>query len=173
MVERGPDGESDIEALRVAREESRAVLDHQLALLNDLDDKAMRTVRTAVILLGILVSAAGIAGPDTIATLPRTSTLFFGAGIGGLFGTIFAGIGTYTTSDMEFGIGPVHRDEVVSWEYSEREYLGLVLAGYDEWTSEMRAVTADNANFVFRTQLFLVASLVSIAIAGGLLVLGI
>lgn len=173
MADDGGRSESDIEALRVSREESRAVLDHRLSLLNDLDDKAMRTVRTAVILLGILASAAGIAGPEALAQLSTLVSIFLIAGMAGLFGTIFAGLGTYTSSDMEFGIGDVHRSDVRDFRYSEREYLELILYGYDDWIAEMRRINASNAESVFWTQVLLMISLFCIATAGALLVLGV
>lgn len=96
------DGESDIEALRVTRTEYRAVLDHQIALLNDLDAKAMWTARTAVFMLGILVSAAGIAGRPVIGTLPTGTLVSLGTGGFGLVVTIFIGVGVYTVSQPRF-----------------------------------------------------------------------
>jgi hypothetical protein len=159
MANTGPSGGSDIESLRVTREESRTVLDHQISLLNDLDDKAMRTTRTAVVLLGIIISAAGIIGADELARLPDLVFWGYGAGAFGLFLTTIAGIIAYSQSDMTFGVGSLHRDEVREQSYTEREWLGLLLEEYDEWTSEMRYVNSRNASIVTVTQFLLGVSM--------------
>lgn len=90
---------SDIEALRLAREESRAVLDHQIDLLDDIDDKAMRTTRLALLLVALIVSVGQLMSPDQIDNLDFyvrssavISTLL-------LFASAFIGIGVYTVSD--------------------------------------------------------------------------
>lgn len=163
---------SDLHALQLAREESRAVLDHQVALMNDIDDKAMRTVRTAVVILGILASAGGIAGTATLEAVSALVLLLLAIGVGCLFGATFAGIGTYAASDLEFGIGDVYRQDVRAYRYSQREYLTFLLDGYDEWISTMRTKTRRNATYLFWTQVLLVASFVALATAAGLLVLG-
>lgn len=106
------DRPSDIEALRITRTEYRAVLDRQISLLDDLEDKAMWTARTAVILLGILVSGAGIAGRPGLVGLPIGATITFGLGAAGLIVTIFVGVGVYTVSQPRFGVGDSHRREV-------------------------------------------------------------
>lgn len=62
--------------------------------LKDLDDKAMWTMRTTVILLGILASAAGIAGEAAVTNLSTGASVSFGLGIIGLFLTLFVGVGT-------------------------------------------------------------------------------
>ncbi|MFB6137657.1 MAG: hypothetical protein ABEJ42_04870 [Halobacteriaceae archaeon] len=59
MGERGSD--PDPAVLDLALRESRHVLDHQIQQLERIDDKIMRTVRTGVLLLGILLSSAAFA----------------------------------------------------------------------------------------------------------------
>lgn len=51
---------ADLEALRTAHTEARTVLDHQIELLNDSDDKAMRTVRITLLIIGLIVSIASV-----------------------------------------------------------------------------------------------------------------
>lgn len=133
-------GGPDIEALRVTREESRSVLDHQLALLNDLDDNATRTVWTAV----ILSTAAGVAGVNGLRTLPPdVLNLFAGDAIYFLSSAVI-GVSAYTASDLSMGIGPGHREEVFAREYPESEWLELLIAEYDQWFVSMRSTNARN-----------------------------
>ena len=41
----------------VTYQEARTVIDHQIATLSDIDDKALRTVRLTVVLVGALATA--------------------------------------------------------------------------------------------------------------------
>jgi hypothetical protein len=55
---------SDVEVLRSGREEARLVLDHQLQVLNDLQEKAIRTVKIAGVILGLVLSAGTLPGAE-------------------------------------------------------------------------------------------------------------
>lgn len=155
----GRDAGSETEALRMVRTEYRTVLDHQIALLNELDSKAMWSARTAIILLGLLVTAGGIAGRPVIAGLPTGATMAFGAGSAGLASTVLVGVGTYTASMPRFGVGANHHQEVISSTYSEREWLELLLDEYDKWHGEMTAAVDAKARQVFGAQFLLLTSL--------------
>lgn len=155
----GRDAGSDVEALRVTRAEYRTVLDHQIALLNELDSKAMWSARTAIILLGLLVTAFGIAGSPVLAGLPTGATIAFGAGSVGLALTVVVGVGTYTASMPRFGVGANHHEEIISSTYSEREWLELLLDEYDKWHGEMAVAVDAKARQVFGAQFLLLSSL--------------
>lgn len=43
--------ETDVEALRLARDEARRKLDHEIRLVYETDDTALRTVRTSVVVI--------------------------------------------------------------------------------------------------------------------------
>lgn len=130
----------------------------------------MRTVRTAVILLGILVSAAGIAGVRGLGEIPRAVLFAFGVGSVLLLATAIIGVATYTLSDLSFGISSDHRREVIEGNYTEGEWLILLSHEYDRWISEMGQVNDDNASRVLMSQALLIASLVTLSAgAAGLL----
>jgi len=75
MRESGDDEEvSDLGVLRSACSESRAVLDEQLQKLADIGDKAIWTVRSSVLVLGLLVSAASLGDAETLRELPAPSS---------------------------------------------------------------------------------------------------
>lgn len=170
MAEDGPD-QPDVEALRLTRKESRAVLDHQIATLNDLDDKAMRTVRTDVVLLGILASAAGVAGPERLDQLDfGVQALSILAG-GCLFLSAIVGTGIYVASDLTYGIGGSYRDEISREGYSERDWLKVLLRDYDAWTDSMRETNENNAFHLTVAQGLLVAALLFLSGATSLLAL--
>lgn len=170
MADDGPD-QPDVTALRLTREESRVVLDHQIATLNDLDDKAMRTVRTDVVLLGILASAAGIAGPERLSDLGLVVQAFSAAAGACLFLSAIAGTGVYVMSDLTYGIGASYRDELRHEGYTEREWLEVLLDDYDSWTGSMRKITDNNAFYLTVTQGLLAIALALLLCATSLLVL--
>lgn len=143
---------SDVETLRLARAESRAVLDHQIALLDDIDDRALGTVRTAVVILVLLVSAGQIAGPSRLGSLHWTVSVSVAVAGVLLAFSIVVGTAIYAVTRVPFGIGPLHRTEAVSEAYTEREWLSLLLGEYDRWTTEALELTENNARWLTYVQ---------------------
>lgn len=145
-------GASDIEALRVTHEESRVVLDHQIALQKDLDDKALRTVRLALFLIALIVSVAQLMEPGQVASLGIGTLLSVGTGVLGLSIAVFIGLGVYVETDVPFGVGPGHRREGTTQAYPEMRWLELLLAEYDGWTDDARTANGINALWLGRAQ---------------------
>jgi len=172
--QRGPDmppSGTDDETLRLTRDEARSILDHRLEWLSETDDKAMRTVRTAVIVLSIIFSAAGIAGEEALNRIPRIPFVLSSIGVVGLFLTIIYGIYTYSDSETVYGPEPALRREVLDYEYSERQWLVMLLNGYDEWIDVMERVNKRNAKHLSRVQYLLVLSLFFLLLALGAIVM--
>lgn len=145
--------ESDIEALRLAREESRETLNHQITLLNDIDDKAIRTARIAIILIALVISIAQFLPQQRLESIGRDTQLLVGLAGLLLSFTALVGIAIFNSSDPPFGIGSTHRKEIQREAYSEREWLVLMLEEYDAWTEEIRALNSNNAAWLGRIQL--------------------
>jgi len=161
--------ETSVDVLKELQRESRDVLDHRISLLNDLDDKAMRTVRTAVLVLSIIFSAAGVVSSrEGIGTIPPLPLQVSGIGVAGLFLTIVYGVVTYSDSETEFGPDVDFRLEARREGLSERQWLILLLSGYNEWISTMEQVNSKNATRLNRVQLLLILSLFCLMIALGL-----
>lgn len=163
---------TSVEALRDAKAESRATLDHRIALAHEIDDKATRLIRTNVVVLGIVVSAVGVAGPRTIATLDVYVVALSAVGGLGLLASIFVGVGLYTVSGTDFGVGASYRSDVRRGSYSEREWLLTILAGYDEWDEDMAALNRRKEWYLLASQVLLLAALLALAAATGLLLVG-
>lgn len=164
--------DSDIEALRSACEESRAVLDQEIAVLNDIDDAAVWTVRIAAILIGFVVSAASVASSQAVSPLSTTVRIVTGAGVVTLLLAIFAGIATYSISMPNPGIGHEYRAEVLNEAYTEREWRVLLLEGYQQWIAEMQQENRKHGLYLAVTQLLLLTGAILLAAAGGLTVWG-
>jgi hypothetical protein len=130
MSEKNPSSNEDsstysrkVKAIRTQREEARTVLDHHIQLSNDIDGKAMRTVRVEIILLAALVSAAQFVGPESqfINPLTKYGTMF-------VVLSLMTGIATYSYSSPDFGTGPQYNDELLENQHSEHEWLGVLLS---------------------------------------------
>lgn len=145
------------------------MLDHQIALLNELDDRALRTARTSVVVLGILVSAFGIAGRDTVGDLPLVVQVFGVLGVILLSMTVLVGIALYSSTDITFGIGDAHREELANTSYTEREWLRLLPDEYADWSETMEILNETNAERLLFAQLCLSTALLSLLSAVGLL----
>jgi len=118
---RGPESRNthDIEALRIAQNEARTVLDHQIQTFNDVDNKAARTFRLNVILLGLILTAASfIARAETFDIGPYNNIFTIGGVVSLIFSFIFAVV-TYTTTQIETGIGPPAIQRLIDKRYTE------------------------------------------------------
>jgi hypothetical protein len=56
----------DEDAYELLHEEARTVLDHQIGILDDVDDKAARTVRITMILVGAVLGIASLGGDNGV-----------------------------------------------------------------------------------------------------------
>lgn len=101
------DESPDNEALDHQLAESRCVIDHQVAKVSDIDNKAIRTVRLEIIFLGILLSAAKLTDDPEIINVPME------LGGAAIIVSIILGVITYSDSRPYIGPGPKYADEFV------------------------------------------------------------
>lgn len=129
----GDEGVSDPEALHLTREESRAVLDRRLTELDEVNAKAMHTVRTAGVLLGLEISSLALLLAGGTAQFRLVPVLVVGSGTSCLLLAIVAGIITYSSSGVPEGASRSYRDDVREGNYDEVGWLLVLLGGYDQW----------------------------------------
>lgn len=158
------------EVLREASRASREVLDRRIDLVSEMDTIAMHAVRTSVVLIGILVSAAGISGPEAISRLSIVSVIAFGLGGGFLVLTIFYGVAVLTVSEYSFGISEVQRDRARTQHVTEIEWYRSMLGGYDQWIEDMRELNRSNANVLLITLLLFISGTTVIALGAAYMV---
>lgn len=145
----------DTETLETALAHLQLIIENQLETLADIDDKAVRTVRVQVILLGAIASAAQIAS--------RTIHVNLWMKLGGVFllSSIIAGIFTYTVSDGRSGPRPEDVSRILATRTSKpRVYLRL-LEKHREAIAENREILEDNGRYIFYTQMLLVLGILS------------
>lgn len=162
---------SDLEVLSLTRKESRAVLDRKLNELDEIDAKAMHTLRTAVVVLGLVISALALlqrGGPTQFGTVPA---LVAGAGTLCVLLAIVTGLVTYTSSGVPAGISQSYRDDVRDGGFDEVGWLLVLLGGYDQWVEGVDWAIQRKERHLLWAQLFLAVGLVLVASAVGLYVI--
>lgn len=133
---------------------SENVLEEQLSVLNDTDDKAVRTVRVEVILLAAIASAAQIGN----GSLPLNIWMKIGGVL--IIASIVAGIFTYSSSQPDFGPGPRYVQQWIA-DAAEKEKIHLELMnGYSKAINHNRGVIEDSSVYLYATQILLVLGIV-------------
>lgn len=159
---------SNSEALSLTREESLAVLERKLRAIDEINTKAMHTVRTAVLLLGFVTSTVtllGRAGREQFGTAPM---FVAGVGILCLILVIVVGVITYTTLGVPDGISQSYRDEVRDGGFDEIDWLLVLLSGYDQWLKGVNRAKQRKERYLLWEQLLLSVGLILVASAVGL-----
>lgn len=128
-----PLADHDLEALQTTQSEVRDVLDHQIQTFNDVDNKAARTFRLNAILLGLLVTAASFVAQADIVNFGSVINEWTLGGVVLLTLSFIFAVLTYTKSNIETGVGPNDIERLIVEQYSEKEWLILLLRSEAEW----------------------------------------
>jgi hypothetical protein len=133
--------------------ELRGVLDTQQTVMDDIDDKALRTVRITALLLGVVVPAAGLAAVSF-------QPLLAAVGVLALVGSAIVGVLTYGESDLVVGPSGEYAVSLATGESEDWELDFLVELA--SWTESNAADIAANGRLLFYTQALFVAGLVAL-----------
>lgn len=139
------------------RREARETIDHQIAWVNGIDDKAMRTLRFNVLILGGVVSGVSILlDRGIIDGVEEVTDPFLLTGVLALVGSTSLAALTYTASSMKVGmssndIGSVHQSDL-----SDEEHNHKLMTSYRRWIEQNRRTIALNSDLVTLTILLLV-----------------
>lgn len=159
---------SDTEVLESACEESRRVLDYQLSVQEDIDDKALWSIRTAVLVLGLLFSAGSLGDISQFLTLPWYVHVLAGSGVSLLLLTVYFGIGSYTMTETYPGIS--HRQRIKSHQgsYDYEEWYADLLLNYQWSITGQKSWNERNGFYLFVTHVCLLGGTTSIVSAGAI-----
>lgn len=150
-------------ALKAARDEARATLDHQVHTSDEIDRKAIKllqfdaTIGTVVatalpVVVGAEILEGSLLSPYTFAGV---AALFLSASVAGI---------VYTMSAQFGGIGAKPLDRAAREEFTEQTFYRRLVLGYADWIRANRRRNAIRAPFVTVTILLTVASLVLIGL---------
>jgi small-conductance mechanosensitive channel len=73
--------------------------DRQLEELDQIDDSALRILRTNIIILGFVAAALTAGGPDAVSDLRLTTVAFGYFGCAGLVASAFVSVGTFVVTE--------------------------------------------------------------------------
>lgn len=166
-----PPTASATEALENTVEESRREYDKKVETIEEMDGKAMRSVRTAVILVGLVVSAVSVSGPGAVGQLSVLSIIVGGPGVVALVVSIIFGIGVYSTTEYPTGIDSDHRADVITGGYSREKWLVHLLDEYDEWSDKLADEISENTRHFELVQVSLSLGILSLLASASMVVL--
>ncbi|WP_436932348.1 hypothetical protein [Halosimplex halobium] len=145
------DGDARSEALAGARR----VYDRQVATLENIDDKAMRTTRTAVLILGFIAGALTAAGPASVSDLSLVPAIIGSFGTVAVFGSAFVGVGIYTVTEYPVEI---REGDLRSAGRAPRDaWLDGAIGRLDDASTSIQAEIEQNAEYLEVAQLLLIA----------------
>ena len=136
----------DIAALEAAQREARESLDRTIDAIEQKDDKAMRTVRINLILIGFAVTA--------VSSVPRVIQLANWVTVLGfecLVLSTIVGIATYTGTDYPSGVGPSYMKDIQDAAWTEGEWRSFMILEYEEWLSDTSQLDSGEGQWLFLT----------------------
>lgn len=133
---------------RVTYEEGRRVLEAQKSDIDDMDDKALRTVRITALLLGVGATGVRVIGVSNVDSVLASLSL------SSFFLSLFFGVAVYNESNEVIGpsadyLGTLRRDELNDWEND-------LLAQIDGYVRQNRSIVEFNSDLFLMHQSFFV-----------------
>jgi hypothetical protein len=134
---------------RITYEEGRHVLEAQRADIDDIDDKALRTVRITALLLGVGVTGVRVTGTGHINKVVASASLF------SFLVSLLFGIFVYNESDEVIGptanyLGRLRRNDTsAQWEAD-------LLVQFENWIDENRKIVDFNGRLLVTCQFFFI-----------------
>ena len=141
----------------VTYQEARTVIDHQIATLSDIDDKALRTVRLTVVLIGALATAIEL---DVVQNLNDT-LLIDGGGM--LFLSMLIGMMTYGESDLYLGPNKSYINTLADNDFDDETWDEDLLTTMGEWIEDNYNEISWNARLLTYTQAALLMGLLFVS----------
>lgn len=161
---------SDIDMLRVAREEAHRTVDSQSKTLDDIDSKAARVLRVNLVLLGVVLTGISVAvnahpgGERAVGVLADLANYYTVAGIVLLLASTAVAAVTYTASDLRTGMSGKDLRAVLDNEYDYRQNLEGIVESYSHWIEHNFRTNAKNAPLETLTLLLLVYAMTALAL---------
>lgn len=151
-------------------EESRRSFRRQVEQLKDIDDKAMRSVRTAVVVIGFVVTATGITLRTGRVSLGLGPALFTGFGVFFLTVTVVAGVGTSSVTEYRTRLSDAERIRVDHPEGSRFRQDAELVRIYYSWLDSTEDEISESVAFLSATLTALTLGVLSLLTATSLAV---
>lgn len=162
---------SETETLETALAESRRTFDKSVGRLEEIDEKAMRSVRTAVLLAGLVASAISLGGPGAVSQIGPLPVITGAVGVVSLGTSIVIGIGIYDATEYSCGIHDPHRAAIADGEHTYDEWLVTLLDAYTKLSDDIQVETNRNDVYLEIVQFTLGIAVVTLLVSSGMVVL--
>jgi len=156
----GSDGDR---AREQALESGRRVYDRQADELGSIDDKAMRTARTSVLILGFIAAALTAAGPDALTEIEAGPTIAAGFGSLSLLASAFVSIGIYSVTEYPTEIRD--RDLQAAPHTPKRNWIDSAITRVNEANTELEYEIVQNSRFLNWAQVLLLMGVLLLSFA--------
>ncbi|WP_129114574.1 hypothetical protein [Halegenticoccus tardaugens] len=144
-----------------ALEELRREYDRQVDQLRDINDKAMRSVRTAILIAGFIIAAVGITTREGDVVIGWIPVIFSSIGLLLLAGTVFIGSSTYLVTEYP---GQFAQRRLQSGQF--RTQKDELIQMYRRWTKLNSQEIDKNNTYVFYTVSSIFLGVLLLLIAG-------
>lgn len=144
----------------IAYDQAVRVIDTQIDLLSDLDDKAIDTIRLAAAIVGAFVALAQVRGLQLFE--PVTAAV----GVFSLLLSLLAGITTYQESgDLRIGPQRAYVRKLAENDFPDTTWEADFFEKSGRWIERNHDVIAWNSKLLTATQVFLFTGLVCLALS--------
>ena len=149
----------EVRVLRATLEETRPTLDTIEGFLSDIDDKAGRTLRLNIGLIGLLLTVVSLGFSQDVPGVSRLINPAFFTGIAASSISILAALLTYTRSTVTVGLGGEDITYILNNDVSEEFLLRSLVRSHRTWIQENGRVNERDARTLFTSHLFLLLSM--------------
>lgn len=132
--------------LETAHREARAVIEEQRQVIGDIDAKAMYTVRVVVVIVGVIVAAVRISGPEMFAAGYLT------VGLGLMLVSLAFGVVTYSESNLFLGPNDTYLRQLVDADVDAETWEEDLCLRMSDWIAENDGDLRRNSWLLFLTQ---------------------
>lgn len=142
---------------------ARRVYDRQISKLESIDDKAMRTARTSVLILGFVAAGLTSAGPDALGSISALPVLTGGVGALGVFASAFVSVGIYTVT--EYPVEVREGDLRAAGRTTRKRWVNGAIGQLDKASTEIEPEIEVNSEYLETAQLLLLGGVLLLTYA--------
>lgn len=142
--------------------EARSVLNHQINQIENIDDKALRSVRITILILGLIAAAGRFEDSGEILNMFTLGSVII------LFASVIICVTIYIYSPSVFGPGPEYIAQSLEERQSERKERIDALEASADWMVENNMIVEFLGKWFFRSQVLLAIGLFFLLVGLGL-----
>lgn len=154
------DFEGEPEVVEKLRREAQRTLDNQVRARDDINAKAIRTLRHNVLLTGVLLTALSFVAKSPAVAVVDFFNGFVSVGVAALLLSSSSAALTYGRTDVAVGIKSDDVADVLELDLTDDQFQEVIVKSYATWLERNAESHAKNAFFVNLTVAFLVVAIV-------------